>query len=99
MNVVFFSPEDLSIIKNGPSERRRFVDMELCQLDPMYLHNLNNYNKIVNQRNRLLKDMYMNPSLRGRWMYGIFSWWNSGKNYCKARCFCGAAERDYRQHP
>lgn len=39
--------------------------MELCQLDPMYLHNLNNYNKIVNQRNRLLKDMYMNPSLRG----------------------------------
>lgn len=65
MNVVFFSPEDLSIIKNGPSERRRFVDMELCQLDPMYLHNLNNYNKIVNQRNRLLKDMYMNPSLRG----------------------------------
>ena len=35
MNVVFFSPEDLSIIKNGPSERRRFVDMELCQLDPM----------------------------------------------------------------
>lgn len=65
MNVVFFSPEDLSIIKNGPSERRRFVDMELCQLDPMYLHNLNNYNKIVNQRNRLLKDMYMNPSLKG----------------------------------
>ncbi len=65
MNVVFFSPEDLGIIKNGPSERRRFVDMELCQLDPMYLHNLNNYNKIVNQRNRLLKDMYMNPSLKG----------------------------------
>lgn len=64
MNVVFFSPEDLGIIKNGPSERRRFVDMELCQLDPMYLHNLNNYNKIVNQRNRLLKDMYMNPSLK-----------------------------------
>ena len=62
MNVVFFSPEDLSIIKNGPSERRRFVDMELCQLDPMYLHNLNNYNKIVNQRNRLLKDMYISHS-------------------------------------
>ena len=65
MNVVFFSPEDLSIIKNGPSERRRFVDMELCQLDPMYLHHLNNYNKIINQRNKLLKDMYMNPSLKG----------------------------------
>lgn len=64
MNVVFFSPEDLSIIKNGPAERRRFVDMELCQLDPLYLYNLNNYNKIVNQRNKLLKDLYMNPSLR-----------------------------------
>lgn len=64
MNVVFFSPEDLSIIKNGPAERRRFVDMELCQLDSFYLHNLNHYNKIVNQRNRLLKDLYLNPSLR-----------------------------------
>lgn len=64
LNVVFFSPEDLSIIKNGPAERRRFVDMELCQLDQFYLYNLNHYNKIVNQRNKLLKDMYFNPSLR-----------------------------------
>ncbi|MDO4334036.1 MAG: DNA replication/repair protein RecF [Eubacteriales bacterium] len=64
MNVVFFSPEDLSIIKNGPAERRRFVDMELCQLDSFYLYNLNHYNKIVNQRNKLLKDLYLNPSLR-----------------------------------
>lgn len=63
-NVVFFSPEDLGIIKNGPAERRRFVDMELCQLDSFYLYNLNNYNKIVNQRNKLLKDMYMNPQLK-----------------------------------
>lgn len=64
LNVVFFSPEDLSIIKSGPAERRRFVDMELCQLDQFYLYNLNHYNKIVNQRNKLLKDMYFNPSLR-----------------------------------
>lgn len=63
-NVVFFSPEDLGIIKNGPSERRRFVDMELCQLDNVYLYNLNNYNKIINQRNKLLKDMYMSPGLK-----------------------------------
>lgn len=63
-NVVFFSPEDMSIIKNGPAERRRFVDMELCQLDNFYLYNLNHYNKIVNQRNKLLKDMFMNPELR-----------------------------------
>ena len=64
LNVVFFSPEDLSIIKNGPADRRRFVDMELCQLDSFYLYNLNNYNKIVNQRNKLLKELYSNPSLR-----------------------------------
>lgn len=64
LNVVFFSPEDLSIIKNGPSERRRFIDMELCQLDSFYLYNLNNYNKIVNQRNKLLKDISFQPELR-----------------------------------
>ena len=38
LNVVFFSPEDLSIIKDGPSGRRSFVDMELCQLDKFYLY-------------------------------------------------------------
>lgn len=64
LKVVFFSPEDLSIIKNGPSERRRFVDMELCQLDSLYLHDLNNYTKIVNQRNKLLKELYFNPELK-----------------------------------
>ena len=58
-----FNMTDL-FIKNGPSERRRFVDMELCQLDNFYLYNLNHYNKIVNQRNKLLKDLYINPSLR-----------------------------------
>ena len=57
VNLVFFSPEDLNIIKNGPSERRRFIDMELSQLDKVYLSNLSNYNRIVNQRNHLLKDM------------------------------------------
>lgn len=60
-NFVFFSPEDLNIIKNGPSERRRFLDMELCQLNKVYLYNLMNYNKILMQRNKLLKDIYFNP--------------------------------------
>ena len=64
LNVVFFSPEDLSIIKNGPAERRHFADMELCQLDSFYLYNLNHYNKIINQRNKLLKDMYFRPELK-----------------------------------
>ena len=64
LNVVFFSPEDLAIIKNGPSERRRFADMELCQLYNFYLYNLNHYNKIINQRNKLLKDIYFHPELK-----------------------------------
>lgn len=64
VNLVFFSPEDLNIIKNGPGERRRFMDLELCQLDQIYLTDLAGYNHIVNQRNRLLKDLYQNPSLR-----------------------------------
>ena len=57
LNIVFFSPEDLNIIKNGPSERRRFLDAELCQLDKVYLSDLTKYNKILNQRNKLLKDI------------------------------------------
>ena len=56
-NFVFFSPEDLGIIKQGPGERRRFLDLELCQLDRVYLHNLVSYNHIVVQRNKLLKDL------------------------------------------
>ncbi len=64
LHMVFFSPEDLSIVKNGPSERRRFMDVELCQLDADYLYNLNHYNKIIDQRNRLLKDIVRFPEMR-----------------------------------
>ena len=64
VNLVFFSPEDLNIIKNGPGGRRRFMDLVLCQLDQIYLTDLAGYNHIVNQRNKLLKDMYHNPALR-----------------------------------
>lgn len=63
VNLVFFSPEDLSIIKRGPSERRRFLDMELCQLDPVYLHDLSKYNHVVDQRNNLLKQIAFDKSL------------------------------------
>ena len=65
VNLVFFSPEDLNIIKNGPGERRRFLDMELCQLDKIYLTDLASYNHIINQRNKLLKDVFVQPSLKG----------------------------------
>jgi DNA replication and repair protein RecF len=63
LNLVFFSPEDLYIIKNGPAERRRFIDMELCQLDRIYMSNLSNYNKVLQQRNNLLKQITNNRSL------------------------------------
>lgn len=63
LNLVFFSPEDLNIIKNGPGERRRFMDLELCQLNKLYLSNLSRYNRILNQRNKLLKDISFQPSL------------------------------------
>ncbi|MBQ9612680.1 MAG: DNA replication/repair protein RecF [Lachnospiraceae bacterium] len=63
LHIVFFSPEDLTIVKNGPANRRRFIDMELCQLDESYLYNLNHYNKIVEQRNKLLHDIYYTPAL------------------------------------
>ena len=61
---MFFSPEDLSIIKNGPAERRHFLDSELCQLDKVYLYQLSNYNKVVLQRNKLLKELYLHPDYR-----------------------------------
>ena len=61
VNVVFFSPEDLNLIKNGPAERRRFVDLELCQLNRLYVHSLVQYNRIILQRNKLLKDLVFHP--------------------------------------
>lgn len=61
VNVVFFSPEDLNLIKNGPAERRRFIDLELCQLNKLYVHSLVQYNKIITQRNKLLKDIMFRP--------------------------------------
>ena len=60
-NVVFFSPEDLNLIKNGPSERRRFIDMELCQLSQVYVHSLVQYNRALMQRNKLLKELSFHP--------------------------------------
>ncbi len=56
-NFVFFSPEDLNLIKAGPDLRRRFMDMELCQLQRVYVNSLNGYQKALQQRNALLKDI------------------------------------------
>ena len=63
-HLVFFSPEDLGIIRDGPETRRRFIDMELCQLNKVYLHYLIQYRKNLKQRNALLKQIAGNPKLR-----------------------------------
>lgn len=55
LNVVVFSPEDLRLVKEGPSERRSFLDGEISQIKPKYKYNLARYNKILMQRNNLLK--------------------------------------------
>lgn len=55
IHVIMFSPEDLGLIKNGPKERRRFIDIEMSQLNPLYMYHLGQYHKVLKQRNGLLK--------------------------------------------
>lgn len=54
---VVFSPEHLTLVKNGPSERRRFIDGALCRLKPRYAVLFTGYHRVLNQRNALLKDI------------------------------------------
>jgi DNA replication and repair protein RecF len=63
LNAVIFSPEDLLVIKQGPAERRRFADITLSQLKPSYFYDLQQYAKILYQRNTLLKNIVVNKEL------------------------------------
>ena len=56
-NAVFFSPESLTLVKGGPSERRRFLDLLISQINSEYLKNLQKYNLVLKQRNELLKQI------------------------------------------
>lgn len=56
VNVVIFSPEDLKLVKEGPKERRAFIDREISQIRPKYYQLLHSYHKNLIQRNNLLKD-------------------------------------------
>lgn len=85
LNLVFFSPEDLNIIKAGPAQRRRFLDLELCQLDKIYLSDLANYNKILNQRNKLLKDIVYHPQLKDTLSVWDIQLTNYGRRIVKRR--------------
>ncbi len=60
---VLFCPEDLMILKMGASQRRRFGDSALCQLRPNYDAALSEYNRILDQKSRILKDHFENPAM------------------------------------
>lgn len=64
-NVVMFSPEDLKVIKEAPNLRRKLLDMELSQINKKYYFNLVQYNKILNERNILLKSRNFNEDVLG----------------------------------
>ena len=55
LNVVIFAPDDLKIVKEGPSQRRDFMDVGISKVKPVYSYNISRYNKILFQRNNLLK--------------------------------------------
>ena len=63
LQTVLFCPEDLMVLKTGASARRRLGDNALCQLRPNYEAALTEYNRILEQKNRILKDRYENPAL------------------------------------
>ncbi len=70
LNVVMFSPEDLMLIKGAPAGRRKFLDSEISQASPAYYRQLLNYNRILSQRNTLLKkirERKAKPELLEEW--------------------------------
>ena len=63
LQTVLFCPEDLMVLKSGASGRRRLADSVICQLRPNYEGALTEYNRILEQKNRILKDRYENPAM------------------------------------
>ncbi|MGX4687280.1 DNA replication/repair protein RecF [Vagococcus sp. JNUCC 83] len=63
LNVILFAPEDLSLVKGSPQHRRKFLDMEIGQINSHYLHHLSNYQTILKQRNQFLKKSALTHSL------------------------------------
>lgn len=62
LNVVMFAPEDLELIKGNPKDRRKFLDIEIGQISKEYIYNLQQYRRILKQRNDLLKTMQKNKT-------------------------------------
>ncbi|WP_367367197.1 DNA replication/repair protein RecF [Leuconostoc pseudomesenteroides] len=59
LNVILFAPEDLELVKGAPSARRRFIDMEFGQMNPLYLYNTTQYKRILKERNAYLKRLQL----------------------------------------
>lgn len=66
LNTVIFCPEDLKLVKGSPGERRRMMDLGICQLRHKYFHSLSDYYKVLEQRNKLLKE---NPESEMLWVW------------------------------
>ena len=80
LNTVMFSPEDLQLIKGEPQLRRRFFDMQIAQTDKAYYELLVKYNRLLQQRNRLLKEIRNNNGDKGQ-----LSLWNNELSTSAAR--------------
>lgn len=67
VNIVIFTPDDMDILKDGPQQRRRFLDMMIGQIRTNYVHNLNSYIKTLEQRNNYLKSRPINEAMLDIW--------------------------------
>ena len=65
--IIIFSPEDMKIVKDEPEKRRKFIDMELCQIKPGYYSDLSNYKRVLRQRNVYLKESAIDISILDIW--------------------------------
>ncbi len=83
VHVVFFSPEDVALVRGAASVRRRFLDMELSQLSPAYLHALQRYRQILRQRNELLRRGASDPTLLEVWDEQLAA---EGESVMQERC-------------
>lgn len=84
INIVMFSPDDIEILKNGPSNRRRFLNIMISQLKPQYIFLLNLYNKTLEERNNYLRQIkcgQSNPHLMEIWEEKLAQYSQNVYNY------------------
>ena len=89
LNCIYFSPNEIKIISQSPAERRRFLDIDLCQTDKNYFYSLSRFNKALQQRNNLLKTAKTADELKD----SVFVWdkqiaEEGAKIIAKRRSFC-----------